>query len=76
MKKKRDKQQREKRMEDLYEHRRRFNTRESEILGERRGVTLQFQRNITEEEISGKSPEKRENEMEAIEKRIQKWRKR
>lgn len=69
LRKRKDKEQREKRMQEYSEYRRSINVREDETLKRKRGVAIEYQKNI-EEDITGELKEDRENKIEAIEKRI------
>lgn len=56
-------------MQEYSEYRRSINVREDKILKRKRGVAIEYQRNI-EEDITGELKEDRENKIKAIEKRI------
>lgn len=71
LRKRKGKEQKEKRMQEYSEYRRSINVREGETLKRKRGIAIEYQRNI-EEDITGELKEDRENKIETIEKRIQK----
>lgn len=71
LRKKKDKEHRDKRMQEYNEYRRNINVREDKILGGKRGIAIEYQRN-REEDLTREIKEDRNDISEDIEKRVRK----